>query len=121
MNRLAWIITLPIALLVILFALMNRQEVVLSLWPLPWEITAPLFILTLGGTVLGFGFGALAAWVSGGHTRQRLRAANRAVADSRDEIALLKRQQNGSGQTSASRPPAGQTLAHRPIPPVPGS
>ena len=33
MNRILWIVTLPLALLVILFVLMNRHEVVLSLWP----------------------------------------------------------------------------------------
>lgn len=93
MNRLVWIITLPIALLVILFALMNRQEVTLSLWPLPWEIGAPLFLFTLGAIVFGFLFGAVVAWVSGGATRQRLRAVRREMEAARDELAALKRQQ----------------------------
>lgn len=106
MNRIAWIVTLPIALLVILFALMNRQEVVLSLWPLPWDIGAPLFLFTLGAIVLGFLFGALAAYLSGGATRQKLRAANRALAESRDEAALLKRQQ--------ALLPTKQQISHQP-------
>lgn len=92
MNRLVWIITLPIALLVTLFALMNRQEVVLSLWPLPWDtppLTLSLLLFATG--VLGFLIGASSAWVSGGSARHKLRAANRALAESKDEIARLKR------------------------------
>ncbi|WP_374655154.1 lipopolysaccharide assembly LapA domain-containing protein [Dongia sp.] len=105
MNRLAWIVTLPVALLVILFALMNRQEVSLSLWPLPWDISAPLFMFTLGAIVFGFLFGSLATWLSGGHTRQQLRAARRELAQARDEAAMTRHQ---------SAPGAGQAIAHRP-------
>ncbi|WP_303976106.1 LapA family protein [Dongia mobilis] len=95
MNRILWIVTLPLALLVILFVLMNRQEVVLSLWPLPWE-TPPLIlsVLLFATAVVGFFFGALASWFSAGATRHHLRAANRALAEARDEIAMLRRQQS---------------------------
>lgn len=108
MNRLVWIITLPVALLVILFALMNRQEVTLSLWPLPWDISAPLFLFTLGAIVFGFLFGALTAYLSGSTTRRKLRAANRALAESRDELAHLKRQQPPATDQAVAqyRPPA---------------
>ena len=114
MNRFAWIVTVPIALLVILFALMNRQDVSLSLWPLPWDIAAPLFLFTLGAVVFGFFFGALATWLSGGTTRQKLRAANRALAESRDELAILKRQQ--ANNTPA---PHAAALPHRPAKALP--
>ncbi len=114
MNRFAWIVTVPIALLVILFALMNRQEVVLSLWPLPYEKPLPLFFLTLLSVVIGFFIGALATWLSGGTTRQKLRAANRALAESRDELAILKRQ-HITKDTPAKDVAAGQKLPpHRP-------
>jgi uncharacterized integral membrane protein len=107
MNRLVWIVTLPVALLVILFALMNRQEVTLSLWPLPWDIGAPLFLFTLGAIVFGFLFGALTAYLSGTTTRRKLRAANRALAESQDELAILKRAQGqaAGGQQSPHRLP----------------
>lgn len=115
MSRLAWIITLPIALLVILFALMNRQEVVLSLWPLPWEIGAPLFLFTLGAIVFGFLFGSIVAWVSGGATRQKLRAVRRELESARDELAALRRQQ---GQ--APTPPHREPHASPALPPPTG-
>lgn len=117
MNRLVWIITLPVALLVILFALMNRQEVTLSLWPLPWDIAAPLFLFTLGAIVFGFFFGALSAYLSGATTRRKLRAANRALSDVKDELAILKRNQGQGNQGQGSQgqvAPTGQQLLHRP-------
>lgn len=116
MNRLAWIVTLPVALLVILFALMNRQEVSLSLWPLPWDIDAPLFLFTLGAIVFGFLFGALATWLSGGTTRQKLRVARHELADAHDQLAILKRQQApvDSGKAIMHRPPTGQPQTARP-------
>lgn len=92
MNRIAWIVTIPVAALVVLFALMNRQQVTLSLWPLPWDISAPVFLFTLGAVVFGFLFGAIVTFFSGGHTRQKLREARRALAESQDEVARLKRQ-----------------------------
>ncbi len=112
MNRLLWIVTLPVALLVILFVLMNRQEVILSLWPLPWE-TPPLTlsILLFVTAVIGFLFGALAAWVSAGATRHKLRAANRALADAKDELAILKRSQASAAPSSGA---SGQQIRHRP-------
>ena len=108
MNRVAWIVTLPIALLVILFALMNRQEVSLSLWPLPWDISAPLFLFTLGAIVFGFLFGALVTWLSGGTTRQKLRDTRRELAHSRDELAHARRQPPAAGVSAQG------ALTHRP-------
>ncbi|WP_374380304.1 lipopolysaccharide assembly LapA domain-containing protein [Dongia sp.] len=122
MNRVAWIVTLPIALLVILFALMNRQEVSLSLWPLPWDISAPLFLFTLGAIVFGFLFGALVAWLSGGTTRQKLRDTRRELAHSRDELAHARRQQPAAGASSLA-PHRSPTVVSPPVisPPVIGS
>jgi len=47
MRRFAWIVTLPIIAIVTVFAVMNRQEVALDLWPLPWDFAVPVFLLTL--------------------------------------------------------------------------
>jgi putative membrane protein len=109
MNRFAWIVTLPVALLVILFALMNRQEVSLNLWPLPWDIAAPLFLFTLGAIVFGFLFGALATWLSGGTTRRHLRETQRELAQMRDELAMVKTRDAKSGNLPAA--PVGTKLS----------
>jgi uncharacterized integral membrane protein len=92
MNRLVWIVTIPIAIVVVLFAVNNREAVRLILWPFPWDIEAPIFLFTLGAIVFGFLFGAIAAWGSGGGTRRKLRQAQYDLAHARDEIAVLKRE-----------------------------
>jgi putative membrane protein len=111
MNRLVWIITAPIAIAVVLFAVVNRAPVALSLWPFPWEIEAPLFLFTLGTIVFGFLFGAVVTWVSGGTTRQKLRTAQRELAQAQGELAraqsemtALKRQSN-IAETGRQTPP----------------
>jgi hypothetical protein len=91
---------------------MNRQEVTLSLWPLPWDIAAPLFLFTLGAIVFGFLLGSLVVWLSDGGARRKLRAARRELADSRDELAILKHKQGLSTDN--------QQLTHHssPLPPA---
>ncbi len=106
MNRLVWIVTIPIAIAVVLFAVVNRNPVALSLWPLPWDIEAPLFLFTLGTIVFGFLFGAAVTWISGGTTRQKLRAAQRDLAHAQDELAALKRQVVPARSNSATPPTA---------------
>ncbi|WP_374370081.1 lipopolysaccharide assembly protein LapA domain-containing protein [Dongia sp.] len=105
MNRLVWIVTIPIAIAVVLFAVVNRNPVALSLWPLPWDIEAPLFLFTLGTIVFGFLFGAAVTWISGGTTRQKLRAAQRDLAHAQDELVAVKRQQGVSARPNNATPP----------------
>lgn len=106
MNRLVWIVTIPVAIVVVLFAVVNRAPVALNLWPFPWEIEAPLFLFTLGAIVFGFLFGALATWVSGGATRAKLRQAQRDLAQVQGELAAVKRVQPNVATTQAGTPPA---------------
>lgn len=108
MNRLAWIVTVPVAIAIVLFAVVNRAEVTLSLWPLPWEIQAPLFLFTLGAIVFGFFVGALVTWISGGRTRQRLRSAQRELAEAQ---GAMKQAQSHQGPAAT---PGGEAAPARP-------
>ncbi len=47
------------AILFVTFSVVNRQEVVASLWPLPYEIIAPLSLLLFILFVFGFFAGFL--------------------------------------------------------------
>ena len=44
MRFLYWIISIPLAVLIAVFAVSNRTAVTLSLWPLPYEVDLPLFL-----------------------------------------------------------------------------
>ncbi len=62
-RRLAWILTLPLGLIIVSFAATNRQLVDVALWPLPFESRAPLYVLVLGAFVLGFIVGGALIWL----------------------------------------------------------
>ena len=85
--------------IVVLFALSNRQNVELMLWPLPFAAQAPLFVLALGMFVIGFFCGGLAAWLRG--LGVRVRAARRAKPLER-EVAMLRERLGAADHEAAS-------------------
>ena len=72
---LSGVIMLPFALVVIVFSAVNRELITLNLWPLPNEITVPIFTLVLAVFIFGFIWGGVVAWVSAGGQRRRARNA----------------------------------------------
>jgi uncharacterized integral membrane protein len=92
MRRFAWIVTLPIIAIVTVFAVMNRQDVAINLWPLPWEFATPVFLLTLLLILFGFVFGALIMWFTGAKQRRQLRRVRRALDEAKMELHTLRRQ-----------------------------
>jgi uncharacterized integral membrane protein len=91
MRRFAWIVTLPIIAIVTAFAVMNRQDVTLNLWPLPWDFAVPVFLLTLLLILFGFCFGVLVMWFTSAKQRRRLRAAQRDLDEAKMELHTLRR------------------------------
>ncbi|MHA1597904.1 MAG: LapA family protein [Alphaproteobacteria bacterium] len=93
MTRLiSWIIMLPLLVAVVAFTVSNRGRVTIDLWPLPFSYDLPVFAIGMGGVFLGFLFGAIVAWVSGGKTRAFGRQLMRSLDSSRREEAHLKEQ-----------------------------
>ena len=76
LRYLSWIVTLPLALVVISFAVSNRDPAVLTLWPLPFELEMPVFLPVLCALVVGFIAGGFVAWWSGGRYRRLARRQN---------------------------------------------
>ena len=72
MRRLSLLITIPLLLALVVFAIANRQRVELNLWPFFELQDVPLFLLALGMLALGALAGALWMWLP--LTRWRLRA-----------------------------------------------
>jgi uncharacterized integral membrane protein len=96
-RLLRWVIGLPLTVLVIAFAIANRQRVTLSFDPLspsdPFaSIDMPLWLLFFFGIFFGIFAGWLACWVAQGKHRKRAREASADVARLQAEKAdLLKR------------------------------
>jgi lipopolysaccharide assembly protein A len=95
-KRFTWIVTIPVTVVVVLFTIGNLNDVSINLWPLPWTIVAPLYLIVLVCLLIGFLVGAIVAWASGGRRRRR----NRELADHSARLARqldeLRREQAAS-------------------------
>ena len=68
MKHFSWLITLPITLAVVVFAVSNRTPVEIDLFPLPWQPVLPAYLLVLASLFFGFLIGGTIAWLAGGST-----------------------------------------------------
>lgn len=75
MKHLSWIIALPFAFAVISFAVSNPESMTLRIWPLPYVLEAPVFLIVLAAAGFGIVWGGLAAWAGGMRVRARMRRA----------------------------------------------
>jgi len=91
MKLIYWLIAGPLTALAVLFALSNRESVELSIWPLPFTLPAPIYLVALGGLAVGFFAGGIVAWFGAGRIRARARAAERTVRARDVEIEDLRR------------------------------
>lgn len=91
MKRLSWIISIPLLIIGVVFAVVNRQDVDVLIWPFGIQLQAPLFLVILLALFLGFLIGGLLAWFSAHAARRRekrqqnekLRALERQLEDLR--------------------------------------
>jgi putative membrane protein len=75
-----WIVGVPLLLLMVVFALSNREPVPLGLFPLgrlPFEV--PLSVVVLAAMGLGFFLGGLRVWFSALRHRRAARRAEETV------------------------------------------
>jgi lipopolysaccharide assembly protein A len=89
-----WAAAALVALVLVLFAVSNRAEVSLTLFPLPARLDAPLYLVVLVTLVVGFVLGEAVAWLGGARRRAEHRALRRRhdrlqrdVAETRPAIA----------------------------------
>jgi uncharacterized integral membrane protein len=98
-NRLRWLITVPVAIIVVVFAVNNRGDAGVNLWPLDLIITWPLFIFVFIGLGVGFAFGAVLMWFTAAPTRRRAR-------ERASRIRELERAAENAERASAPAPVA---------------
>ena len=114
------LILLPLAIIVISFAVANRQSVVVSFDPFDQAHPAltralPLYLLMLVLLIGGVVVGGIAAWVRQAKWR---RAARRADAQARELRAEVERLKRRPGPTAlAARPAPGDAAPRLMIPP----
>lgn len=91
MKLIYWFIAGPLIAVAVLFALSNRGFVELSIWPLPFSVPAPVYLVALGGLAVGFFAGGIVAWFGAGRTRARARVAERTLRAREVELEDLRR------------------------------
>jgi uncharacterized integral membrane protein len=72
------------------FAISNRPAVPLALWPLPFVVDLPLYLVVFGALLIGFAAGAVAAWIGGRHRRRNLRRSRRRIGALESELAAAR-------------------------------
>ena len=89
MRTFRWILIGLVALALIIFAVDNRETVTVSLWPLPIEASAGLYLVVLLTLLAGFFLGELIAWMNGHRWRREARLKAKRVDELERELAAL--------------------------------
>ena len=100
MRLFFWIIGLPVAVVLIAFAVANRHIVEVSLDPLSqqdpfFSVAVPLWTVLYFGIFCGLVAGWIGAWVKQRKWRRAAREARSELASTRSEAARLRREQTG--------------------------
>jgi uncharacterized integral membrane protein len=85
-----WLVTLPLAVIIVLFAVSNRDGVIVTFWPIPLAIEAPLYLIVLLALFAGFLGGELVAWINGRHHRRHSRRRARRIEELERELGATQ-------------------------------
>ncbi len=89
---------MPVTIVIVIFAIANRQAVTIDLWPFDQSISQPLFLVVLVAVLVGFCVGAAVMWLSDGRVRNRARENYYKASHLEREVAALKRKQEQSAR-----------------------
>jgi uncharacterized integral membrane protein len=85
-----WVLLIPASLFLIIFALANRQRVLLSLFPFDGGLDLPLFLIFFLSVLFGAFLGGFITWNSQRSWRQLSRRQAKEIDELRDELSALK-------------------------------
>ena len=112
------LILLPIALIIVLFAVANRAPVQVALDPFVnvppmFSASVPLFLLVLVILILGVILGGVSAWMRQSRWRRRARRLAAELRTSRAETETLRRQLETSAAPHAQAQGSIAAIAYR--------
>ncbi len=105
-KLLYWLIALPIGLILIVFSISNRDGVLVSFSPLPFEMSIPLFLLVFAVFVVGVLVGGLLGWMGGHGARRRARERKRKIAELETSIREAEAETRKRSDAAALAAPA---------------
>ncbi|HEY5217741.1 MAG TPA: LapA family protein [Pseudolabrys sp.] len=115
------IIVVPLAAIIIAFAVANRQAVTVSFDPFSttspaYAATLPLFVLLFVVLILGVIIGGIAAWIRQSKWRRVARQLDADVRALHDELETISRRFGAPEPAPLPRDPAALPLIPGPIP-----
>jgi uncharacterized integral membrane protein len=111
-----WLVLVPLAIVIVMFAVANREMVTVSFDPFaPHQPAAslrvPLFVLIFALVILGVILGGIAAWLRQGKHRKAVRVHQSHVQTLKREIDSLN---SKLADTTDASPDRAARLAYRP-------
>ncbi|MEM9626378.1 MAG: lipopolysaccharide assembly protein LapA domain-containing protein [Pseudomonadota bacterium] len=82
--------------IIVSFAVSNRQTVDMALWPLPETINVQLFWVFMFGLVVGAILGGLGAWLGGMRKRRDGRQMRRKAEDLEGQLRMIKQKEEAA-------------------------
>ncbi len=107
MKVLKLLVLVPIAVVILAFAIANRHGVTVSFDPLSSvdasgaTVTLPLFVILFLALIVGVILGGVATWLTQGHYRRRARAARDEAENWREEARRARAQPAGTASGRA--------------------
>lgn len=105
MKLVHWLVTLPLALVLVVFAVSNRAGVTLTLWPFPLSLEAPVYLVVLLALLIGFLVGELVAWINSRRWRREAKLRARRIDALERELAAKEAQIKTGEAKQISVPP----------------
>lgn len=97
------LISIPLLIVLIAFALSNQQSVRLGLWPTDIQVDVPLSVAVLIAAAIFFVVGAFLTWTSAVAMRARARRAERQVRDLRSQLEAMRQMQLDAQRSELQR------------------
>lgn len=106
MKLVHWLVTLPVAVILAVFAVSNLERVPVGFWPFSDLLVAPLYAVVLLTLLVGFLAGELVGWISGRRWRREARRRARRIEALEHELAATQaRLAAASSPSSPPQPP----------------
>ena len=105
------VIVIPLAVIIVAFAVANRQPVTVSFDPFvtadpAYAATVPLFVLIFVLVILGVIVGGVAAWFRQSKWRRLARRLEGDVRDLHAEVEAIRRREHAAGASAAADSPS---------------
>jgi uncharacterized integral membrane protein len=110
MRLLTWLIGLPLGVVVVIFALSNRQTTALGLWPFADGVAVPVYLAVLAPLLAGLLLGLLLAGLAVLRARTTARFQSHRVRALEREVETLRAASAVPSATPPESVPAGDVI-----------